>query len=166
MSHLPLLTILLIDDCAEDRVTYRRFLQHDSRYTYRILEFDTATAAMNWCQYEIPDVILLDFALPNGDGLEFIQQLREQLRNSQSAVIMVTGQGDETIAVQAMKSGAQDYLLKSQLTSTILHSAIHYAVEQLRLLRQLEQSREQQHLIAAIALRIRQSLKLEEILRR
>ncbi|MBD2165150.1 PAS domain S-box protein [Calothrix membranacea FACHB-236] len=165
MSHLPLLTILLIDDCAEDRVTYRRFLQHDSRYTYRILEFDTATAAMNWCQYEIPDVILLDFALPNGDGLEFIQQLREQLRNSQSAVIMVTGQGDETIAVQAMKSGAQDYLLKSQLTSTILHSAIHYAVEQLRLLRQLEQSREQQHLIAAIALRIRQSLKLEEILR-
>ncbi|QIR41086.1 PAS domain S-box protein [Tolypothrix sp. PCC 7910] len=165
MSHLPLLTILLIDDCAEDRVTYRRFLQHDSRYIYRILEFDTATAAMNWCQYEIPDVILLDFALPNGDGLEFIRQLREQLRNSQSAVIMVTGQGDETIAVQAMKSGAQDYLLKSQLTPTILHSAIHYAVEQLRLLRQLEQSREQQHLIAAIALRIRQSLKLEEILR-
>ncbi|BAY31849.1 two-component hybrid sensor and regulator [Nostoc carneum NIES-2107] len=165
MSHPSLLTILLIDDCAEDRVTYRRFLQHDNRYTYRILEFDTATAAMNWCHYETPDVILLDFALPNGDGLEFIRQFREHLRNTQSAVIMVTGQGDETIAVQAMKSGAQDYLLKSQLSATILHSAIHYAVEQVRLLRQLEQSREQQHLIAAIALRIRQSLKLEEILR-
>ncbi|MBE9085056.1 PAS domain S-box protein, partial [Tolypothrix sp. LEGE 11397] len=165
MSHPSLLTILLIDDCAEDRVTYRRFLQHDSRYIYRILEFDTATAAMNWCHYETPDVVLLDFALPNGDGLDFIRQFREHLRNTQSAVIMVTGQGDETIAVQAMKNGAQDYLLKSQLTATILHSAIHYAVEQVRLLRQLEQSREQQHLVAAIALRIRQSLKLEEILR-
>ncbi|BAY98880.1 two-component hybrid sensor and regulator [Tolypothrix tenuis PCC 7101] len=165
MSHPSLLTILLIDDCAEDRVTYRRFLQHDNRYIYRILEFDTATAAMNWCHYETPDVVLLDFALPNGDGLDFIRQFREHLRNTQSAVIMVTGQGDETIAVQAMKNGAQDYLLKSQLTATILHSAIHYAVEQVRLLRQLEQSREQQHLIAAIALRIRQSLKLEEILR-
>ncbi|MDZ7960971.1 MAG: PAS domain S-box protein [Aulosira sp. DedQUE10] len=165
MSHPSPLTILLIDDCADERVAYCRFLQQDSRYTYRILEFETATAAMNWCQQETPDVILLDFSLPDVDGLEFIQQFREQLKNTQSAVIMLTGQGDESIAVRAMKSGAQDYLVKSKLTPEILQSAIHHAVEQVRLLRQLEQSREQQQLIAAIALRIRQSLKLEEILR-
>ncbi|MFN6483144.1 PAS domain S-box protein [Nostoc sp. DedQUE02] len=165
MSHPSCLTILLIDDCAEDREAYRRFLKQDSLYTYRFLEFETGTPALKWCQQEIPDIILLDFALPDGDGLKFIQQFRECHSNTQTAVIMLTGQGDEITAVRAMKSGVQDYLVKNKLTPEVLQGAIHHAIERMDLTRQLEQSREQQQLIAAIALRIRQSLKLEEILR-
>ncbi|MHC5598633.1 MAG: response regulator [Nostoc sp.] len=164
MSHPCCLTILLIDDCVQDRQAYSQFLQQDSLYTYRILEFETATQAMKWCQQEIPDIILLDFVLPDGDGLKFIQQFRECCNHAQTAVIMLTGQGDEIIAVRAMKSGVQDYLVKNKLTAEVLRGAIHHAVERMYLTRQLEQSREQQQLIAAIALRIRQSLKLEEIL--
>ncbi|MBW4434250.1 MAG: PAS domain S-box protein [Pelatocladus maniniholoensis HA4357-MV3] len=159
------LTILLIDDCADDRKACCRFLKRDSLYTYRIVEFETGTQAMQWCQQEIPDVILLDFLLPDGDGLKFIQQIRERLKNTQCAVIMLTGQGDEMIAVSAMKNDAQDYLIKDDLTAKVLQRAIHHAVEQMHLTRQLEKSREQQQLIGAIALRIRQTLKLEEILR-
>ncbi|MEH2175496.1 PAS domain S-box protein [Nostoc sp.] len=165
MSHPSCLTILLIDDCAEDREAYRRFLKQDSLYTYRFLEFETGTPALKWCQQEIPDIILLDFALPDGDGLKFIQQFWECHSNTQTAVIMLTGQGDEIIAVRAMKSGVQDYLVKTKLTPEVLQGVIHHAIERMDLTRQLEQSREQQQLIAAIALRIRQSLKLEEILR-
>ncbi len=165
MSHPSCLTILLIDDCAEDREAYRRFLEQDSLYTYRFLEFETGKPALKWCQQEIPDIILLDFLLPDGDGLKFIQQFRECHSNTQTAVIMLTGQGDEITAVRAMKSGVQDYLVKKKLTPEVLQGAIHHAIERMDLTRQLEQSREQQQLIAAIALRIRQSLKLEEILR-
>ncbi|MEH1782572.1 MAG: PAS domain S-box protein [Nostoc sp.] len=165
MNHPCCLTILLIDDCAQDREVYYQFLQQDSLYTYRILEFETATQALKCCQQEIPDVIVLDFALPDGDGLKFIQQFRECHSHTQTAVIMLTGQGDEIIAIQAMKSGVQDYLAKDKLTAEVLQGAIHHTVERMHLIRQLEQSREQQQLIAAIALRIRQSLKLEEILR-
>ncbi|MHC0062123.1 PAS domain S-box protein [Nostoc sp. UIC 10890] len=163
MSHPSCLTILLID-CAEDREAYCRFLKQDSVYTYRILELETATQALKWCQQEIPDIILLDFVLPDGDGLKFIQQFWESHSHTQTAVIMLTAQGDEAIAVRAMKSGVQDYLVKDKLTAEVLQGAIHHAVERMHLTRQLEQSREQQQLIAAIALRIRQSLKLEEIL--
>ncbi|MEH2128970.1 PAS domain S-box protein [Nostoc sp.] len=165
MSHPSCLTILLIDDCAEDREAYRRFLEQDSLYTYRILEFETPTPALKWCQQEIPDIILLNFLLLDGDGLKFIQQFRECHSNTQTAVIMLTAQGDEITAVRAMKSGVQDYLLKKKLTAEVLQGAIHHAIERMDLIRQLEQSQEQQQLIAAIALRIRQSLKLEEILR-
>ncbi|RAM49678.1 MAG: hypothetical protein C6Y22_21020 [Hapalosiphonaceae cyanobacterium JJU2] len=166
MTHRSPLTILLIDDCIDDRRACCRFLKRDSLYTYRIVEFETGTQAIKWCQQEIPDVILLDFLLPDGDGLEFLQQIRKLLKNTQCAVLMLTGQGDEMIAVKAMKSDAQDYLVKDDLTAQILQRAIHHAVEQMHLTRQLEKSREQQQLIGAIALRIRQTLKLEEILRK
>lgn len=164
MSHPACLTILLIDDCVKDREAYCHFLQQDSLYTYRILEFETATPALKWCQQEIPDVIVLNLVLPDGDGLDLIQQFRECHSHSQTAVIVLTKQGNETIAVRAMKSGVQDYLIKDKLTAEVLQGAIHHTVERMYLTRQLEQSREQQQLIAAIALRIRQSLKLEEIL--
>ncbi|WP_413171449.1 PAS domain S-box protein [Anabaena azotica] len=164
MRNRSPLTILLIDDCTEDRYLCRRFLQQDTLYTYRIVEFETATEAIKSCQQEIPDIILLDFMLPDGDGLELVAEFRQKFSNSQSSIIMLTGEGDEMIAVSAMKSGAQDYLIKGQLTVQILQRAIHQTVERMYLTRQIEQSREQQQIIAAAALRIHQSLQLEEIL--
>ncbi|WP_413172275.1 PAS domain-containing protein [Anabaena azotica] len=164
MSHPLSLTVLLIDDCPEDRYLYRRFLQQDSLYTYRIVECVTATKALKWCQQEIPDIILLDYKLPDEDGLEVLEKLRQYFTNSQTSAILLTGHGNEMIAVRAMKSGCQDYLVKDQLTSNILHRAIHQAVERINLTRQLQQSQEKQQIITAAALRIRQSLKLEEVL--
>jgi len=164
MSDRSPLTILVIEDCAEHREAYSHFLQQDKLYSYRIVECETATLAMKWCQQEIPDIILLDFILPDGDGLKFIEQFWEFHSKTETAVIMLTGQGDETTAVRAMKSGIQDYLVKDKLTVEVLQGAIHHAVERMHLTRQLQQSREQQQLITTIALRIRQSLQLEEIL--
>ncbi|MBD2525163.1 response regulator [Nostoc sp. FACHB-133] len=131
MSHCSPITILLIDDCPRDREAYCRFLKQDRLYTYRIWEFETAAQSRKWCQQEMPDIILLDFELPDGDGLKFIQQFRECHSNTQAAVILLAaGQGDAIIAVRAMKSGVQDYLLKDKLTAEVLQGAIHHAVEQ------------------------------------
>ncbi|WP_392533921.1 PAS domain S-box protein [Nostoc sp. C117] len=165
MSHGSPLTILLINDCAEERTEICRCLRHELLYTYRIVEFGTTTEAMKWCQQEIPDVILLDLLLSNGNGLKFLEEFRKQFSPNQSAVILLTREEDELVAVRAMKRGVQDYLVKSKLTGEALQESIDYAVEPIYLRRQLEQSQEQQQLIAAIALRIRQSLQLEEILR-
>ncbi|MBU7582153.1 MAG: PAS domain S-box protein [Nostoc sp. TH1S01] len=164
MNDCSLLSILIIDDCDIDCQMYRRYLQQDTLYTYNIWQSATAKQAMAWCQTQTPDVILLDYLLPDDDGLGFLQKLQDNQNQHQSAVIMLTGSGDETIAVRAMKNGVQDYLVKDHLTPTILQSAIHHAVDRMHLTRQLEQSRQQQQLMTAIALRIRQSLNLEEIL--
>ncbi|MBD2663380.1 two-component hybrid sensor and regulator [Richelia sinica FACHB-800] len=164
MSHRLPLTVLLIDDCPEDRYLYSRFLLQDSLYIYQIVESETVTETMKYCQQETPDIILLDYKLPDEDGLEVLEKLKQYFTNSHTSVILLTGQGNEMIAVRAMKSGCQDYLVKDQLTPNILHRAIHQAVERMNLTRQLEQSRQKQKIIAAAALRIHQSLQLEEVL--
>jgi PAS domain S-box-containing protein len=157
-------TILILDDADDDRAIYRRFLQSDVRYTYHILETDQIEEALMLCQQAMPDAILVDFMLPNADGLEFLNQLKLQTGRTLLPVVFLTGQGSEMIAVQVMKSGAQDYLRKDRLTAEVLCRAINSVIERLALLQQLEHSQAQQRLIGEIALRIRQSLKLEEIL--
>ncbi|MGV0102433.1 PAS domain S-box protein [Nostoc sp. DSM 114160] len=157
-------TVFFVEDSAEDRALYRRFLKRDDRYTYDIYEFESGNQALQACQGKIPDVILLDYRLPDLDGLEFLTQLQRQTSHIIISVIILTGQGDETIAVQAIKSGAQDYLVKGKLTSDNLRRAVHGAIEQMQLMRQLKQQQEQQKLVGAIALNIRQSLRLQDIL--
>ncbi|WP_445633902.1 histidine kinase [Nostoc sp. DSM 114161] len=164
MTHGFPLTILLIDDCAQERMEICRCLQSKSLCDYRIFEFGTATEAMKWCQQEIPDAIVLDFLLPDGNGLKFLQEFRKQFSTDQSAIVLLTAEENELMAARAMKSGAQDYLIKGKLTPEAVQQSIDRAVAPIRLRRQLEQSQEQQQLIATIALRIRQSLNLQEIL--
>ncbi|MFN6538534.1 MAG: PAS domain S-box protein, partial [Nostoc sp. EkiNYC01] len=164
MSHGSPLTILLIDDCPQERMEICRCLQPQLLYTYHILEFGTTTEAMKWCQQQIPDAIVLDFLLSDGNGLKFLQKFREQFSTNQCAIILLTTEEDELMAARALKSGAQDYLVKDKLTAEVLQESIDRAVAPIHLRRRLEQSQEEQQLISAIALRIRQSLNLQEIL--
>lgn len=62
------LTVLIIDDCVEDRQVYRRYLQQDQEHNYTILEKDSGEEALELCRQLQPDVILLDFLLPDQDG--------------------------------------------------------------------------------------------------
>ncbi|WP_392480799.1 PAS domain-containing protein [Nostoc sp. C110] len=158
------ITVFFVEDSAEDRALYQRFLERDDRYTYNIYEFESGNKALQACQGKIPDVILLDYLLPDLDGLEFLTKLQRQTSSSQISVIMVTGQGNETIAVQALKSGAHDYLVKGKLTRENFCRTIHGAIKHKQLMQQLEQQQEQQRLVGAIALHIRKSLQLQDIL--
>jgi len=161
-------TIFIIDDCVEDRTAYRRYLERSTtdhrQYTYEFVEFECAADAIEHCQHSMPDLILLDFMLPDATGLEFIEELKLSTGRNLLPIVMLTGYGNESVAVQAMKSGAQDYLLKRKLTSQALNRSCHTVMERVRLMQQLEHQQEQQRLIATIALRIRQSLSLEIVL--
>jgi PAS domain S-box-containing protein len=157
-------TILLIDDSEVDRVTYRRFLMEDRDRTYQIVEFDNGEEALEWCQQNLPDVFLIDYLLPDMDGLELLQQLQQQTGRDTLPVIMFTGQGNLQIAVDLLKTGAQDYLDKSQITPQILHRSISYILRHNRLIREREWQQQQQQLLAKTALSIRESLKLDDIL--
>ena len=95
--------ILLVDDSLEDRVTYRRYLQQSEDYTYEILEADSAESAMNLCQPQLPDVILLDYNLPDQDGLEFLRQWFKQFHPAWVPINILTGEGNEMMATQALQ---------------------------------------------------------------
>lgn len=135
-------TVLIVDDCPEDREIYRRYLASDRLHSYTILEEELGEPALALCQKIQPDAILLDFLLPDLDGLEFLAELKQSLTNP-PPVIMVTGHGNETVAVQALKNGAQDYLVKEKTTSDSLQLAMRCVIENTQLRQQLHYSQEQ-----------------------
>ncbi|MEY2831832.1 MAG: hypothetical protein RLZZ574_1090, partial [Cyanobacteriota bacterium] len=122
--NLTMQTVLLVDDCLEDRITYRRYLSHNRHHSYSILEAETGEEALLLCRQKFPDVILLDYLLPDMDGLEFLGELKIQFGQANFPVVMLTGQGNENIAVQAIKNGAAEYLIKQDLIPESLHLVI------------------------------------------
>jgi CheY-like chemotaxis protein len=73
----PLITILIVDDSESDRLVYCRYLQSDRDCNYRILEAETLEEGLELWQSETPDAVLVDYRLPDGDGLEFLEILAE-----------------------------------------------------------------------------------------
>jgi signal transduction histidine kinase/DNA-binding response OmpR family regulator len=155
-------TLLITDDCQEDREVYREYLSGDPEQSYQFIEAGSAEVGLALCQKQHCDAILLDFHLPDMTGLEFLDELNQQLDTS-LPVIMLTGQGDERIAVQAMKRGAQDYLVKQDLEPDVLQLTVRNVIHQARLQNQFSHS-QRRHLTAEVALHLHRSLDLEEIL--
>jgi PAS domain S-box-containing protein len=158
--------VLIVDDSPEDRELYRRYLLRDRQYSYTILEATLGEQGLELWQQHQPDAVLLDYRLPDVDGLEFMAQLQPSTQQPCLPVIVVTGQGNEAIAVQAMKAGAQDYIVKGQITPERLQIAVNGAIETVQLRTQLQQRIERERVVAHITQQIHQSLNLEEILQR
>lgn len=158
----PQRTVLIVDDSAEDRELYRRYLSLDRDYSYTIWETELGQEGLELWQQQQPDLILLDYRLPDLDGLEFLTTLQTQ--QSFLPIIMVTGRGNEALAVRAIKAGAQDYLVKENISPESLLLAVNGAIEAVQLRRQLQQHIERERLISQISQQIHQSLNLNQIL--
>ena len=133
--------ILIIDDSPEDRAVFRRFLSEGSQRKFVILEAETGEQGYALFRSERPDCVLLDYNLPDFTGLEILERLNAEQDAASMTVVMLTGVGDETVAVRAMKGGAQDYLAKNALTARVLQHAIETAMHQVALERELELKR-------------------------
>lgn len=156
-------TILIVDDSATDRYTYRRYLEATDRFEAQVWDCDSAIAALDLCEQTCPNLILLDYLMPELDGLQFLQELAERVEIV-PPTIMLTGQGNEIVAVEAMKHGAIDYLIKSQLTPLKLANAIVNALSIQKLQAQIDRQYQQQNLLARIVVKIGQSAELSEVL--
>lgn len=102
-------TLLLVDDSEHDQLAHQRALRETG---HEVVTAQTVAAGLALAVERRPDAILVDYNLPDGNGLEFIRMLKEQDAEYTPSVVMLTGSGDERVAVQAMKAGASDYLIK------------------------------------------------------
>ena len=168
---LPIQTVLIVDDSAVDRAIFHRYLTHRIEQPYRVIEVDSAEsglAVLADSAVDSPaiDLVLLDYSLPGMDGLAFLQQMQasEQALSTLPPVLMLTGQGDERIAAQAIKAGAQDYIVKQQRMEGVLRLAVRTALREAALQRRVKVYQAQQVLVQDIVLRIRQSLDAKAVL--
>ncbi|MCB9991997.1 MAG: response regulator [Rhodospirillales bacterium] len=131
------LKILIVEDSPEDREIYKRFLQKQN-YDFDIIETDNAHDGMAYCRESVPDCIILDYHLPDTDGLDFLASFKRESKNPEVAIIMVTGQGSEETAVRAMKTGAADYITKNSISEGFFLQTILNAVERKHLRQQVK----------------------------
>ena len=108
----PLIRILLVEDDVVDRMACRRALVQVPDYEFVLSEAETGMEGLELAHTQKPDCILLDYHLPDLNGLEFLAKLTDDAGNISIPVMMLTGADNATIAVAAMKRGARDYLIK------------------------------------------------------
>ena len=131
---------LLIDDRGSDADYVRGFLQKlSSEYTFRTTWESDPTWGLLRLTQEFFDLVLLDYQMSAMNGLDVLSAIRKAHRTL--PVIMLTGMGDERIAVEAMKRGAHDYLNKDQLNLADLARAIITVLQRKRLEDELEDQR-------------------------
>ncbi|HDH51426.1 MAG TPA: response regulator, partial [Nitrospirae bacterium] len=101
-------TLLIVDDERAVRYSFKRMFEDD----YRVITAESgndALKALDSGDTNI-DVIFLDVRMPGMNGIEALKEIRKRMRNI--PVIMMTAFSDSAIAIEAMKEGAFDYLLK------------------------------------------------------
>jgi signal transduction histidine kinase len=134
------LRVLVVEDSAADRTAARRALERDPEGGWEVEAAASAEEALARIDAVPPDAVLVDFHLPGMTGMGLLRELRARGRPV-PAVVMLTGSGNERVAVEAMKAGAQDYLVKDGYTAERLRRSLRAAVDTVRMTRELEARR-------------------------
>ncbi len=119
--------ILLIEDNPGDVELVRKLLVNGGHSAFTLQHAATLAAGLEMLGRGGNDVVLLDLNLPESRGLDTLEKVHAQA--PQMPIVVFTGIEGEELAVEAMSRGAQDYLVKGQIDSSLLARAIRYAVE-------------------------------------
>lgn len=108
----PQIHVLIVEDDMVDRMACRRALMQHHDYEFVISEAESGREGLQLAHSGKADCILLDYHLPDMNGVGFLGELGSETGQIQFPVIMLTGADNAKVAVEAMKLGAQDYLVK------------------------------------------------------
>jgi signal transduction histidine kinase len=132
--------ILLIDDSEDDRMFFRRSLQGIADTGYDVVEASTGEEGLSRTNCEVFACVLLDYSLPGRNGVEILKQIR--FTHPFVPVVMLTGLGNEAVAVSAMQEGAQNYLVKGAVTSHTLEHVVNGAMQHCEMQKRITEQRE------------------------
>src|SRR5439155_27001288 len=129
-ADMPIIKVLLVEDDEEDYVLTRELFSeiHSKRF-----QVDWAKSFSQGCEAirrRPYDVCLIDYRLGPDNGLELLQAAVKE--GCEAPMIILTGQGEREVDLQAMAAGAADYLVKGRLDSGLLERSIRYAIERKR----------------------------------
>ncbi|MBW4555603.1 MAG: response regulator [Trichormus sp. ATA11-4-KO1] len=135
-----LIKVLLVEDNPGDVFLLQELLKEVTTAKVELQPVEQLLEALECLANDSFDVILLDLSLPDSQGLETFIKVARQAKAT--PIIVLTGIDDETLALRAMQEGAQDYLVKGQVTGDLLVRSMRYAIERQRSENALRQSEE------------------------
>ena len=129
--------ILLIEDNPGDARLVQEYLRERSGLGAEVCE--TLRRGLQHLREHEIDVVLVDLGLPDSQGIETFMRVFTEAPCC--PIIVLTGNDDDEIALQALRAGAQDYLVKSEINGELLVRAVRYSIERQKLLQELEEAR-------------------------
>lgn len=105
------MNIVIVDDQTSARTMLRHVLE-DISPELEVFDFGDPQVALDWCEKNRPDLLILDYRMPVIDGLEFARRFRRPLMNRDVPIVLVTVVGDEPIRQAALDAGVIDFLVK------------------------------------------------------
>lgn len=145
--------ILLVEDNPADADLLQEILAESDETEWSLVHVEKLKEALKFISEEPFDVVLLDLSLPDKQGLPTVAQTHESAPDL--PIVVLTGLNDRVTALEALRQGAQDYLVKGKIDSDLLLRSIRHAIERSQTLKRLRQSEEQlQRLNAELELRV------------
>ncbi|AOJ84053.1 histidine kinase [Burkholderia savannae] len=132
--------ILLVEDSETDALLIGEALTDVTDFEPRVSSAELLSTALASAKRAHYDVVLLDLGLPDAHGLDTFRQFHRQVPDV--PVLVLTGLDDLSVGLQAIQEGAQDYLLKKRVETSLLSRAIRYAMERHRVAAALSASEE------------------------
>src|SRR5512133_367035 len=121
---------LLVEDNPSDVRLIREMLKEPPAGSMRLEQVSRLDSALERMRRETFDVVLLDLDLPDSHGMETLTLTRSG--SGGLPIVVLTGLDDQTFAVEAVRAGAQDYLVKGRFDNELLVRTVRYAVERKR----------------------------------
>ncbi|OHD62366.1 MAG: hypothetical protein A2014_04900 [Spirochaetes bacterium GWF1_49_6] len=136
-----MIKILLVEDTYPDRVLFKKIVQSINETetipeSYSVTDADTLGTAIQWMTLDSFDVVFLDLHLPDSFGGETIERMREFA--AATPIVIMTNLDNDTIAIDSLSKGFQDYMVKESITPHLLHRAEKYARERFRIVMEKE----------------------------
>jgi CheY-like chemotaxis protein len=136
VPHSEILKVLLVDNNPEDASMVREMLAEVNGDAFSLeCTGQLSTGLARLAKGDI-DMVFLDLSLPDSRGLDTFS--RAHAKAPLVPIIVLTGLDDEQVAVQAVRKGAKDYLVKGHVDSNLLVRAMHYAVKRKRAVEEVQ----------------------------
>ena len=119
--------ILFIEDNPGDVLLIREMLKNMGATRFELEHADTLSKGLKRLTEKKFDLLLLDLGLPDSQGLETLKRAYAHVKDI--PIVVLTGLVDETVGIEAVREGAQDYLMKGQVNETLLVRSIFHAIE-------------------------------------
>jgi len=133
------MNILLVDDDVVDREVVKRALRGNDEINL-LYEVSSAEAGLKATDEQHYDILILDYNMPKKDGIEMIIELRNRPNLGETAIVMLSASDNEELALSSLQAGAQDFIPKSEISSTKLKRAIIQAKTRFKLEQTLHDS--------------------------